>query len=829
MKKIFLFNILLCLVVTAVAKVFEYKGPDGHVLKYHVMDPEKDNWVSVFYYSDIDGKNPYKYDYVEIPATVNYKGKTYTVAQIRENAFLHCKIKKIVIPNTISRICRGAFGGCFELQEVHISDLVAWCKIIMEDESSNPLYSHDHIQLYLNNELITNLVIPDGVETITANFYRCEQLESVTIPQSVKSIGERAFSVCKNLRKVSIPTSLISIGDYAFAGCSSLSQIDLPSSVTELGVNAFAFCPLQILDIPNTVRVVGNGAFQQSKIKKLTIPQTIQVLGDDAFLNCENLEEVEINISGAIPKKAFGSCKNLKKVIIGPSVKIISTEAFYDCNVLTSVIIKNNPMLEIGNYAFNGCVALNSVQGLSEKNKVAPSAFKFNGMSHIGEKTPFSFEDYKKTFTFFALGKVEDAISQWQKKSEFETLEQWRKRVTTENRNAEVKKEIELVRQAYIDKMRGAEPTPLVQAYDAEKEVFPIKIGVETLYVKVPVDEAQQFKTNFKAEYIHTDYDIVNDLPAVVGRTCKVGFKVYATTNTYSQADNLDYLALNLPPLEMDFGSASTTVAATQPKAPTDLTIDQNIPTTTATNSNTFAVIIGNENYSLVAKVPYAKNDAQVLAEYCRKTLGLPAKNVRTYGDATYAMMMSAVKDIQDIANAYNGNINVIFYYAGHGIPDEQDKGAYLLPVDADGRQTSFCYPVSKLYQELGSMNVRSVVVLMDACFSGALRGDGMLMSARAVALKPKTETPQGKMVVMTAASGDETAYPYAEKGHGMFTYFLLKKLRDTKGNCTLGELSDYIQSNVKQQSVVINRKSQTPTVSSSTSVADSWKSMKLK
>jgi hypothetical protein len=84
-------------------------------------------------------------------------------------------------------------------------------------------------------------------------------------------------------------------------------------------------------------------------------------------------------------------------------------------------------------------------------------------------------------------------------------------------------------------------------------------------------------------------------------------------------------------------------------------------------------------------------------------------------------------------------------------------------------------------------------------------------------------------MVVMTAACGDETAFPYAEKGHGMFTYFLLKKLRDSKGNCSLGELSDYIKTNVQQQSIVVSRKSQTPTINVASSLEESWKSMKLK
>ena len=104
-----------------------------------------------------------------------------------------------------------------------------------------------------------------------------------------------------------------------------------------------------------------------------------------------------------------------------------------------------------------------------------------------------------------------------------------------------------------------------------------------------------------------------------------------------------------------------------------------------------------------------------------------------------------------------------------------------------------------------------------------------MLASARGVAIKPKENLPQGNLVVFSAASGVETAYPYKDKGHGMFTYFLLKKLQDTRGAVTLGELSDYITTNVKRQSVVTNRKSQTPTVIYSNSIGLAWKGLKLK
>jgi len=257
--------------------------------------------------------------------------------------------------------------------------------------------------------------------------------------------------------------------------------------------------------------------------------------------------------------------------------------------------------------------------------------------------------------------------------------------------------------------------------------------------------------------------------------------------------------------------------------------VDVNIPSSTQTSSNTFAVIIGNENYSQVAKVPYALNDAKTFATYCQKTLGLPQKNIRTYMDATFGIMLSAIENIQGIAKAYKGNINVIFYYAGHGLPNEESKDAFLLPVDASGRNTLACYATNKLYEELAGLGAKSVTVFMDACFSGAQRGEGMLASARGVAIKPRDVEPKGNMVVFSAASADETAYPYTEKGHGLFTYFLLKKLQESKGNATLGELGSYIREKVSQESIVTNGKSQTPTVVSSAALGDGWKNMRLK
>lgn len=260
-----------------------------------------------------------------------------------------------------------------------------------------------------------------------------------------------------------------------------------------------------------------------------------------------------------------------------------------------------------------------------------------------------------------------------------------------------------------------------------------------------------------------------------------------------------------------------------------DGSIDMNIATTDVVNSNTYAVIIANENYKREEKVPFAESDGKVFKEYCTKTLGIPESNIKIVFDATYNDIRYATNWLKQVIAVTDGKAKVLFYYAGHGIPDESTKSAYLLPVDGYGTDVSTGYSLENLYNLLGNLSSQSAMVFLDACFSGTKREGDMLSSARGVAIKVKSNEPKGRLVVFSAAQGDETAYPYKEQRHGMFTYYLLKKLQETKGNVTLGELSDYVTTEVKKTSIVTNGKMQTPTLLSSSLIADEWRNWKLK
>lgn len=295
------------------------------------------------------------------------------------------------------------------------------------------------------------------------------------------------------------------------------------------------------------------------------------------------------------------------------------------------------------------------------------------------------------------------------------------------------------------------------------------------------------------------------------------------TNITIVQASPIQSVVQTSPSQPVD--QQSIEQAPSRPKSD----VDQDIPIATQKEENTFALIIANENYQDVAKVENALNDGEIFAEYCGKTLGIPTSNITLVKDATYNNIKREINRLSQIASAYNGKARIIFYYAGHGIPDEATKDAFLLPIDGFGTDTSTGYSLRELYSTLGSMPAQQVIVLLDACFSGTQRGDGMLASARGVAIKAKPNKIEGNMVVLSAAQGDETAYPYQEEGHGLFTYFLLKKLKESCGNVSLGDLAEYVRDNVSKKSIVVNGKSQVPSANPSASLGESWRAWTLK
>ena len=305
-----------------------------------------------------------------------------TVDSIPDYAFANIKdITTITISSSVKYIGTRALGVATEWQcnLFYTGDIEDWCKITFGYDWRKAIYNpiqRDYDLTYINGEIIKNLIIPDVDSINNYAFYGWSSI-SITIPNSVKSIGDGAFSGCYSLTSITIPNSVTSIGWGAFAGCSSLTSVTIPNSITSIGDRAFNGCSsLTSITIPNSVTSIGDEAFYYcSSLTSITIPESVTSIGNNAFVGCSSLTSITIPESvTSIGSSAFAGCSSLTSVTIPNSVTSIGNEAFYNCSSLTSVTIPNS-VTSIGDNAFNNCSSLTSVTIPNSVTSIGDGAF----------------------------------------------------------------------------------------------------------------------------------------------------------------------------------------------------------------------------------------------------------------------------------------------------------------------------------------------------------------------------------------------------------------------------------------------------------------------
>lgn len=215
-----------------------------------------------------------------------------------------------------------------------------------------------------NCDNLTTITLPNSITGIGYSaFYDCDRLTSIGFPNSLTKIEEHAFEYCSKLDNITLPNSLVSIGNWAFKHCESLSNITLSNGVTSIGDYAFGYCiHLASITIPDSVTTLGSDVFYYCiGLTSIVIPQNVSKIDNGTFLYCSNLTNVTIPDSVThIYTSAFSNCSSLTNITIPDSVTYIGGRAFESCSALESVTI-GSKVSAIGDGAFRYCYALKNL------------------------------------------------------------------------------------------------------------------------------------------------------------------------------------------------------------------------------------------------------------------------------------------------------------------------------------------------------------------------------------------------------------------------------------------------------------------------------------
>ena len=370
---------------------------------------------------------------VDIPSQVELNGKMYDMTSIADFAFSGRSLTSVTIPNSVTSIGKSAFYGCYALGSVTIPNSVtsvgssAFSNTAWYVNQPDGLIYVGKVAYKYKGEMPENTTISinDGTLGIADSVF-CDHynLRSITIPNSVTSIGYDAFRKCNGLTSVNIsdmaawcnikfsgnysnplycahhlyingneitnlviPNSVTSIGSCAFYGCTGLTSATIPSSVTSIGYDAFRDCSgLRSVTIPNSVTSIDSYAFSGCRrLESVTIPNSVTSISTGVFYGCYALGSVTIpNSVTSIADFAFSGCECLSSVPIPNSVTSIGSFAFYRCTCFTSFTIPNS-VTSIGGSAFSNCINLTSITIPNGVTSIGDGAF--SGCSRLGSVT----------------------------------------------------------------------------------------------------------------------------------------------------------------------------------------------------------------------------------------------------------------------------------------------------------------------------------------------------------------------------------------------------------------------------------------------------------
>lgn len=400
MKRLAFFIILslCCTMAKAQAEIhsaddpnFSMKNKAGLYLKYTITSKESPYTVTI---NGIKG-NAENVKKLEIPETVNYQNKDFTVTAINAEAFAGIsKLATITIPKGVKNIGAKAFFGCSSLKTIKIVGTIEYCgeNAFSETAISKPIYTGKTLVYYPANQ--TEFKINEGTENVLEYaFSDCKELNSIVIPASVKAVYANSFANCQKLESIIVADGnktfdsrnncnaiILTSENKIIKGCKNST---IPNGVKTIARIAFANTGITKIEIPNSVATIEDSAFYNNELTNITIPESVSKIGASAFIKNKKLAVVNFNAINCEPMDenhpVFEQCMTLTSINFGDNVKTVPAYSFKACTGIKYVTLSNS-VTKIGKEAFAECSSLSYIEIPLSVQKVEGNAFYHTGI-----------------------------------------------------------------------------------------------------------------------------------------------------------------------------------------------------------------------------------------------------------------------------------------------------------------------------------------------------------------------------------------------------------------------------------------------------------------
>ena len=314
------------------------------------------------------------------------------VQNISPGAFKNSGLTEVILKEGVMSLSNNSFDGCLLLKKVTFPTTMktiggfsnTGIKEIAFAEGATPEAISDYA--FLNCDCLSTITLPNSIKSLgTGAFYDCDTLKTVKLPTGITKIAKQAFYHCGFLQSITIPQNVTEIGAEAFAACSKLTTISLPSALTTIGIASFHSTGLTSITLPEGMTTIEPGTFGKSKLKSIKLSKSLkQITSNNESYNLGSLPNEYYDFRKYInmyrdDSGAFQNCKELESIDLnGAVLTILGSYTFNECDKLRSIDLSSTKLEEIPTSAFYSCDSLRAITFPSTVKTIGQQAFYYN-------------------------------------------------------------------------------------------------------------------------------------------------------------------------------------------------------------------------------------------------------------------------------------------------------------------------------------------------------------------------------------------------------------------------------------------------------------------